>query len=77
MHEGMTDIGVARHVRQHTLKTCVFHGKTRPTFSAGLADYDLVLTTYATLSAEYKNRRVLHNVEWYRIVLDEGKDLTH
>lgn len=52
---------------------CRFHGKGRPALPARLTDYDIVLTTYATLSAEYKNRRILHNIVWFRIVLDEGK----
>jgi SNF2 family DNA or RNA helicase len=69
----LTDIQGARHVKPNTLKTCKFHGKGRPILPAGLTDYDLVLTTYATLSAEYKSRGALHNIVWFRIVLDEGK----
>jgi SNF2 family DNA or RNA helicase len=45
----------------------------RPASPGALTDCDVVLTTYATLSAEYKTGGVLHEVEWYRIVLDEGK----
>ncbi|KAH6848230.1 SNF2 family N-terminal domain-containing protein [Chaetomium sp. MPI-CAGE-AT-0009] len=63
---------VKKHVKPNTLKTCRFHGKPRPIFSARLTDHDLVLTTYATLSAEYKSRGVLHNIAWFRIVLDEA-----
>ena len=65
-----------RHVKSNTLRVCRFHGKPRPASPADLADYDVILTTYATLSAEYKNRKVLHRVDWYRIVLDEGKPTT-
>ena len=32
-----------------------------------------MLTTYSTLYAESKSGGVLHQVDWYRIVLDEGK----
>lgn len=36
-------------------------------------DYDVVLTTYSTLSADYsKAESVLHRIMWYRVVLDEG-----
>jgi SNF2 family DNA or RNA helicase len=63
----------SRHVKPNTLKTLRFHGKARPTSPSGLADSDIVLTTYATLSSDYKHRGVLHQVNWYRVVLDEGK----
>ena len=73
MFHQLTDIEVARHAKPNTLKTCRFHGKGRPTIPARLTNYDMILTTYATLSAEYKSRGVLHNIMWFRIVLDEGK----
>ncbi|KAH6632699.1 SNF2 family N-terminal domain-containing protein [Chaetomium tenue] len=63
---------IEKHVKPNTLKTCKFHGKGRPPSPAHLTDYDLVLTTYATLSADFKSRGVLHNIEWFRIVLDEA-----
>ncbi|KAK6819490.1 hypothetical protein PG987_015973 [Apiospora arundinis] len=35
--------------------------------------YDVVLTTYSTLATDYrKPGSVLHQVEWYRVVLDEA-----
>jgi len=44
-----------------------------------LADFDVVLTTYDTLVAEgvssrgkNKNDRI-QSIDWYRVVLDEGK----
>ncbi|CAB4055626.1 SMARCA3 [Lepeophtheirus salmonis] len=41
-----------------------------------LEKYDVVVTTYGTLSAEYRNanssKSVLLNVKWLRVVLDEG-----
>jgi hypothetical protein len=67
------NINVPRHVKSNILRVCRFHGKPRPASPVELAEYDVVLTTYATLSAEYKSRGVLHRVNWYRIVLDEGK----
>jgi SNF2 family DNA or RNA helicase len=38
-------------------------------------NHDMVLTTFATLVADFKRRKVLHNLEWFRVVLDEGKCL--
>lgn len=55
------------------LKTFVFHGPNRPFDSELLATSDVVLRTYATLVADEKNLGVLHQIEWYRVVLDEGK----
>jgi SNF2 family DNA or RNA helicase len=72
-----TDIDVLRHVKANTLRTCRFHGKNRPTSLTDLNGFDIVLTTYATLSAEHKNRGVLHQADWYRVVLDEGKTYFH
>ena len=35
-------------------------------------NHDIVLTTYATLVADFKRHRVLHDLEWFRVILDEG-----
>lgn len=40
-------------------------------------EYDLVVTTYATLGSDYgKNgtgvRNPLHKIKWHRVVFDEG-----
>ena len=66
-----------RHVKPNTLKTCRFHRKNRPKSASDLKDFDVVLTTYSTLYAESKSGGVLHQVDWYRIVLDEGKPEFH
>ncbi|KAK4214474.1 SNF2 family N-terminal domain-containing protein [Rhypophila decipiens] len=63
---------IAKHVKYNTLRTCRFHGRNRPTSADHLRNFDIVLTTYSTLSADAKNRGVLHEVDWYRIVLDEA-----
>lgn len=62
-----------RHVKPNTLRTCRFHRKNRPTSPSDLKDFDVVLTTYSTLCVESKRGGVLHRVDWYRVVLDEGK----
>jgi SWI/SNF-related matrix-associated actin-dependent regulator of chromatin subfamily A3 len=36
-------------------------------------DTDVVFSTYATVTAEFcRGTSVLHDITWYRIVLDEG-----
>jgi len=38
-----------------------------------LAGFDIVLTTYSTLVADFSNGPgVLHQMQWFRVVLDEG-----
>ena len=61
------------HVKPDTLKICVFHGSSRPKSPEGVINHDLVLTTYGTLSADSKDLKILQEIEWYRVVLDEGK----
>ncbi|RYP55722.1 hypothetical protein DL771_012463 [Monosporascus sp. 5C6A] len=63
---------VSIHVDPSTLRICIFHGSSRPKSPEGVIDHDLVLTTYATLSADRDNLRVLQKIEWYRVVLDEA-----
>ncbi|RYO89572.1 hypothetical protein DL764_008561 [Monosporascus ibericus] len=63
---------VSNHVQPGALRICTFHGSSRPKSTKGVIDHDLVLTTYATLSADCDDLRVLQNVEWYRVVLDEA-----
>jgi SNF2 family DNA or RNA helicase len=55
------------------LGVCDFHGEGRAKTCEALLEYDVVLTTCHTLAAEWKGRRVLHDIGWFRVVLDEGK----
>lgn len=55
------------------LTTCVFHGKNRSGSHESLMNCDVVFTTYATLAADHKKQKVLRKIQWYRLVLDEGK----
>lgn len=64
---------IRSHVKPGTLKVCIFHGSSRPKSPERVIDHDLVLTTYATLSADSNVLRILQEIEWYRVVLDEGK----
>ncbi|EDP49491.1 hypothetical protein KXV22_003277 [Aspergillus fumigatus] len=62
----------------HKLRVCVYHGNTRAKATDSLDTYDVVITTYGTLTSEYgavdknKKKAGLFSVYWYRIVLDEA-----
>ncbi|KAI5297989.1 hypothetical protein KEM56_004393, partial [Ascosphaera pollenicola] len=62
----------------HRLLTCVYHGSQRNKFMNELHKYDVVITTYGTLSAEhaaYNEKKIdagLFANTWYRIILDEA-----
>ncbi|KAF4469014.1 DNA repair rad5, partial [Fusarium albosuccineum] len=63
---------IEKHFGPGTLTTAVFHGDQRTKAIKGLTSFDIVLTTYATLLADYKGRKVLQNLTWFRVVLDEA-----
>ncbi|XP_059607981.1 transcription termination factor 2-like [Phlebotomus argentipes] len=48
------------------------HGPNREYKARRLAKYDLVVTTYQTLTSDFKNQGGLFGVRWHRVVLDEG-----
>lgn len=88
MEEGSVHVSVSHGIRNYmlmdiiqsrvksdTLRICIFHGSSRPKSPEGVIDHDLVLTTYATLSADSKDLKILQEIEWYRVVLDEGKTI--
>lgn len=62
----------------HELRVCVYHGTSRAKSADDLEKYDVVITTYGTLSSEYgavdksNKKSGLFSVYWYRIILDEA-----
>lgn len=62
----------------HKLTVCVYHGATRAKVADNLGRYDVVITTYGTLSSEYGGaeqedpKSGLFSMYWYRIILDEA-----
>lgn len=68
------------HVVVDDLKCRRHHGQTKLTNVNDLDGVNIVLTTYQTVSAEWKSDKlsgssILFQVRWRRIVLDEGKIL--
>jgi SWI/SNF-related matrix-associated actin-dependent regulator of chromatin subfamily A3 len=57
----------------------VYHGIKRKSLKDEIQTADIVFTTYNTLVREFQQKRtqkqssVLHEMDFYRIVLDEGK----
>jgi SWI/SNF-related matrix-associated actin-dependent regulator of chromatin subfamily A3 len=59
-----------------SIKALKFHGTERRSLALEIETADIVLTTYNTLSRDFDRKgappSLLHSVEWYRVVLDEG-----
>lgn len=63
-----------RHTFPGSLALYKYHGQGRQEESYQLFQNNVVLTTYATVSNESRRgQSILRSVEWFRIVLDEGK----
>ena len=60
-----------------SLNVLKYHGvKRKELVLPHIQDADIVLTTYNTLVAEFGSKASpLHRLNWYRVVLDEGRNL--
>lgn len=67
---------IANNTTEGALRVYIYHGTDRVKDASFLTEYDVVLTTFATLAAEYNpskpSQSTLFTVPWYRIVLDEA-----
>ncbi|KAF2036243.1 hypothetical protein EK21DRAFT_96193 [Setomelanomma holmii] len=62
-----------RHIEPGTIRTHRFHGGGKGIGVAELQQYNLVLTTYASVAADFcRGRSILHHIHWFRVILDEG-----
>lgn len=64
------------HIIPGKLSVYVYHGNTRTQDLEELSSYDIVLTTYGTIGAEFgsspKVKKAAGLINWFRIVLDEA-----
>lgn len=60
------------HIVPGTLRYYIYHGQGRIQDINELAKYDLVLTTYSTIAAEYLRGKPIEKTNWFRIILDEA-----
>lgn len=64
---------------EHALNVKVHHGPSRTTSYKDLRKYDVVITTYQTLTSEHVEhgdvKTALFGVNWYRIILDEAHSI--
>lgn len=68
---------IEKHTVPGTLRVAKYHGHERVRSSHELDSYDIVLTTYGTVSTEHRRsyrggREVLYFLSWFRIILDEA-----
>jgi SNF2 family DNA or RNA helicase len=67
----LADLAILPRHLDGTLTTLRYHGPRRKVLALETAD--LVLTTYYTIVSDFGDKlSLLHAMEWYRVVLDEG-----
>lgn len=75
---------IGSHVHAHAMSWTIFHGSNRAKFAKKFECYDIVISTYHTVLAEWKrsaSERIdvgqsMHSFSWHRIILDEGMDIS-
>lgn len=63
---------IKTRVKRGKLNIDLFHGSNRTYRVKQLARYDIVITTYQIAASEFKTNGCLYQVDWNRIILDEG-----
>ncbi|GBE78013.1 hypothetical protein SCP_0108950 [Sparassis crispa] len=79
------------HIQPGVLTSCVYYGTSRSMTAAQLKIYDVVITTYQTVTKEHgdlsganggepskkrkKMEKALFDVQWKRVILDEGHNI--
>jgi SWI/SNF-related matrix-associated actin-dependent regulator of chromatin subfamily A3 len=63
-----------RHLVPGTVKVYKYHGQNKRVDYPTVLSHDIILATYATVANDFgRGRSMLNAVNWYKIVLDEGK----
>lgn len=73
-------IDIYSHTRDGSLNLLIYHGDSRNLTPEAIATgFDVVCTTYKTLTQEYHGGPdgILHRIAWKRIILDEGMSQKH
>ena len=71
--DSKSDTEVAHsHLNGDCLHVGTFLGQKRPRETETLENLDVVLTTYSTLTKDYQTHKMLQNLHWFRVILDEG-----
>lgn len=66
--------GSCRHFYPGSLRYIKYHGQERDRLNTQLDQQDVILTTYGTVMADRRRgNSILHRIDWYRLVLDEGE----
>lgn len=66
------------HIKPNTLKYYLYYGKDRIIDPQTLSNYDIVFTSFQTVTQEWKAAQntsyssPLHLINWFRLILDEG-----
>ncbi|WCJ39080.1 SNF2 domain-containing protein / helicase domain-containing protein / F-box family protein [Euphorbia peplus] len=68
---------IQRHIKPDQLRVCIWTDHKKPSAHSLAWDYDVVITTFSRLSAEWgpKKESPLMKVHWLRVILDEGHTL--
>ena len=62
-----------RHVQEsHAPNILTYHGSGKKSSEKDLQQYDIVITSYGTLTSDKTNKGPLFSTKWRRVVLDEG-----
>src|SRR5689334_17857412 len=66
---------IKAHLMPDSLSCYVYHGNSRTSDFRALAQYDLIITTYALVASDFtksqrKGESVLQKINYFRIVLD-------
>jgi hypothetical protein len=66
---------LSRHTLPGSINMQLYHGPKRNATLKELANADILLTTFETVSSDFVASETLRNISWFRIVLDEGKSI--